>query len=78
MKPECSSIWSSVMPMASKSFRTFCTAGSFKSMVEVALGRVGTAELMVTSRGGIMDCAGGCCGAEEWRCPGSRLPIPKR
>ena len=33
MKPACSSIWSSVMPMPSRSSRTFRTAGSVKSTV---------------------------------------------
>lgn len=56
MKPACSSIWSSVIPMTSRSFRTLWTAGSARSMpTDEALLRPGEGVLIVTSRGGMID-----------------------
>jgi hypothetical protein len=73
IKSAFSSIWSSVMPMASNSFRSGCHDGSVVSMAEfralVALEWV-LCTGDVTLVGGMMD-AGGGPGAEEWRCPKS-------
>jgi hypothetical protein len=73
MKSAFSSIWSSVMPMASSSFKSGCHDGSVVSMAElralVALEWV-LCTGDVTLVGGMMD-AGGGPGWEEWRCPKS-------
>jgi len=76
MKPACSSIWSSVIPICNRSWSTACTAGSARSMPLAlagllcpGLGRaealLSRCELISTPRGGIMLCAGGCCEADE-------------
>ena len=71
MNPACSSIWSSVIPMASKSLSTFWTAGSDKSIVEFVLLRPGEGcgggVFIATDFGGMMDCGGAWCEAEDDR-----------
>jgi hypothetical protein len=81
MKSAFSSIWSSVIPIASNSFSSGCHDGSVVSMAELReLGAVDMVEKVLCDgdtmlAGGMIDCAGG--GAEfEWlRCP--KMP-PRR
>lgn len=81
MKSAFSSIWSSVMPMASSSFSSGCHEGSVVSMAEFLLVALewllcdGDARLM--DDGGIMDC-GGAAEAEECLWPNSppKRPCP--
>ena len=76
MKSAFSSIWSSVIPIASSSFNRGCHDGSVVSMAElralVALEWV-LCTGDVTLTGGIMD-AGGGPGEEEWRSRPVSLP----
>jgi hypothetical protein len=69
MKSAFSSIWSSVIPIASSSLRSGCHDGSVVSIAE--LRELGAGEKLLcdgemTFDGGIMDCAGGA-DAEELR-----------
>jgi hypothetical protein len=64
MKSAFSSIWSSVMPIASNSFSRGCHEGSVVSMAELlALGGLGwllcVGDTTFMLGGGIMDCGGG-------------------
>ena len=72
MKSAFSSIWSSVMPMASSSFSSGCHDGSVVSIAELRA-LVAFEWLLCTGEatfaGGMMDCGGGCCEADEWRWP---------
>lgn len=73
MKSAFSSIWSSVMPMASSSLSSGCHDGSVVSIAEfLELGAVEKVlcdgDVSVMLAGGIMDCGGGA-ECEEWRCP---------
>jgi hypothetical protein len=74
MKSAFSSIWSSVMPMASSSFSSGCHDGSVVSMAE--LRELVAVEWLLcegeaTFAGGMMDCGGGGAEADEWRWPKS-------
>jgi hypothetical protein len=69
MKSAFSSIWSSVMPIASNSFRSGCHDGSVVSIAE--LRELVVLEWLlcdgdVTLAGGMMDCGGGA-ECEAWR-----------
>ena len=77
MKSAFSSIWSSVMPMASSSLSSGCHEGSVVSIAELRA-LVALEWLLctgdVTLAGGMMECAGGAAG-DELRCP--KMP-PRR
>lgn len=70
MKSAFSSIWSSVMPMASNSLSRGCHEGSVVSMAELrALVAVEWVlwEGDAMAAGGMMDWGGGAAACEEWR-----------
>jgi hypothetical protein len=73
MKSAFSSIWSSVMPIASNSFSSGCHEGSVVSIAElralVALEwLLCDGDTTLTAGGGMMDCGGGA-GFDECLCP---------